>query len=325
MNWINFWDRGSKAFVDLTGINGQYRFIPGTRNLLLNRVSKFSRVYLGVNGEGHRVIVKVLPDELSHQSPEIERFKNETVWYNQHHGLAAPFEYIVSDNRHYLVAEYLPSHDLGWFIKQRWIRQKVRVKLAVQCGFQLLDAIDVIHNKGMIHTDIKPSNVLLLKRSYSGNHYPEFKLIDFGLVRPVNQLPAMTNRKGELPFALVIAPPEQVLGFYELMGFHSDLYNIAILMYEIITGEPVYQSDLTVKLINLQTSFPLPDTKLIPVELLQILKKAAAKYHFRKPPNHYKRHEVKERLILAIADRYKNAMEFKADLETFWDHYQQKN
>jgi hypothetical protein len=141
------------------------------------------------------------------------------------------------------------------------------------------------------------------------------------MARKVGEVPPQNSGRSKRPFVLVYSPPEQVLGFHNLMGFHSDLYNIALLIFEMVVKESAYESNLSVKLMNLQTSFPLPVKKVIPPELMEILLKGAAKYHFKKPPNHYSRDEIYDRLCTGIEQRFKNAAEFREALLRFQKNY----
>ncbi|HAN00454.1 MAG TPA: hypothetical protein DCQ26_17815 [Marinilabiliales bacterium] len=309
--------------IVLHGQNEDYLFDPRSAKSQIRKISKFSRVFKGVSNEGNPVVIKMLPTDLAKHVYEVERFKNEIQWYGLHPNVLAPFEYIYQDSRHYLISEYIQSIDLGYYLRHRRAFKRTRIRMALACGFQLLDALDTLHQKGFIHTDIKPANVLLLtsRAGYPDYKNPQFQLIDFGMVRQIGTAPPPSSERNKRPFVLVYSPPEQVLGFHELTGFHSDLYNVALLMHEMITKEPVYESHLSVKLMNLQTSFPLPEKKVIPKELMDILSKAASKHHFKKPPNHYTRQEVYHRLKLGIEQRYANANEFRQALEKFSYNY----
>jgi serine/threonine protein kinase len=309
--------------VVLHGQNTDYLFNPNSPKSQIRKVSKFSRVYKGESSDGQPVVIKMLPSDIAGNREEVERFKSEINWYGLHPHLLAPFEYIFQDERHYLILEYVKNIDLGHYIRHRIVFKRTRIRLALECGFQLLDALEALHSKGYIHTDIKPANVLLLtnRAGYPDYKNPQFQLIDFGMVRKSNEKPSPNAERTRRPFVLVYSPPEQVLGFHELVGFHSDMYNVALLIHEMITKEPAYESRISVKLMNLQTSFPLPERKVIPKELMEILLKAASKYHFKKPPNHYKRDEVYQKLKLGIDQRYQSTEEFKNALQQFKLHY----
>ncbi len=309
--------------IVLQGKWSEYTFKPLLPSSHLRKISKFSRVYRGTSTEGKHVVIKVLPDDMAKMPLMVKYFKNEINWFGLHPNISAPFEYIVQDNRHFLISEFLQAIDLSYYNKRTMFFKKKRIKMALNCGMQILDAVESMHNKGIIHADIKPANVMLLtnRRKRPDYQNPIFQLIDFGLVREAGKSQGKFKKIAQRPFVLVYSPPEQVLGFHELTGFHSDLYNIALLMYEMITKKPAYESKLSVKLMNLQTSFPLPTNKSIPAELMRILHKAASKYHFKKPPNHYKRDTIYHRLKLGIEQRYQTAAELKEALRQFKQGY----
>lgn len=313
----------NQQILILHGQNSDYLFDPLASKSQIRKISKFSRVFKGESSDGTQVVIKMLPANLAKNPYEVERFKNEIDWYGLHPNIIAPFEYIFQEGKHYLISEFVQSIDLGYYLKHRRAFKRTRIRMALACGLQLLDALETLHQKGYIHTDIKPSNVLLLtnRAGYPDYKNPQFQLIDFGMVRKSGEIPPPLSERNRRPFVLVYSPPEQVLGFHELTGFHSDLYNVALLLYEMITKEPAYESHLSVKLINLQTSFPLPEKKVIPKPLMDILIKAAAKHHFKKPPNHYNRQEVYHRLMLGIEQRFSSADTFRQALENFYSNY----
>lgn len=315
--------RNNHKSIELTGKACIYSFMPYVQLALIRKISKFSHVYKGISSLGNDVVVKVLPERYAFDPVIVQCFKDEVHWSGKHENILAPVEYLYQHNKHFLISNYQPSIDLAYYLKYKRLFYKTRLKMALECGLQLLDAVSCLHSEGYIHSDIKPSNVLLttIKRSKPDYQYPQFLLIDFGLVRKAGQTPHAQQKNFEHPFVLVYSPPEQVLGVHELTSYPSDLYNIALLIYEMITKEPVYESHLSVKLMYLQTSYPLPEHKLIPYELMAILKKAAAKYHFKKPPNHYSRKEVFDRLAWGITQRYQSADEFKQALLTFKNNY----
>jgi serine/threonine-protein kinase len=309
--------------IVLHGLNRDYIFYPYSSKSFIRKASKFSKVYKGETSENNSVIIKLLPSELAKIPENIESFKNEINWCNTHPNLLAPYEYIEQDGRHYLISDFVQNINIGYYIRYRWKFLQKRIELAIECGLQLLDAVEVMHSKGYIHTDIKPANVLFASNKIGIPYYknPYFYLIDFGMARKAGQVPAYINKNSKRQFVLVYSPPEMVLGFYDLTSFHSDLYNIAFIIYEMIVKEPVYKSEMSVKVINLQTSYPLSEKKIIPSQLMQILLKAANKHHFKKPPVYYTQSEVYEKTKQAILQRYQTAAEFKKDLIEFKNTY----
>jgi len=312
-----------KKKIVLHGLNRDYIFYPYSTKSFIRKASKFSKVYKGETSEGNTVVIKLLPSELAKIPENIETFKNEINWCGMHQNLLAPYEYLYQDEKHYLISDFVKNINIGYYIRYRWKFLQKRIKLAIECGLQLLDAVEIMHNKGYIHTDIKPANVLFASNKLKIPNYknPHFYLIDFGMARKAGQKPSYVSKNSKRQFVLSYSPPEMVLGFYDLTSFHSDLYNIAFIIYEMITKEPVYKSEMSVKVINLQTSYPLPEKKIIPNDLMRILSKAANKYHFKKPPAYYSQAEVYEKTKYAILQRYQTAAEFKKDLIEFKNKY----
>lgn len=311
--------KNPQRIVVLHGESDDYLFRPHAKSSQIRRVSKFSRVYKGISGEGKQVLIKLLPAELAKNPDLITQFHAETYYWGLHPKLLAPFEYIVQDNRHFLVSDYLQSINLSSYMTKRRKLKKTRIRLAVECGLQILDAVEAMHAQGMIHADIKPANVLLETNKAGIPDYknPQFQLIDFGMARQAGATPIVSNKKSKRSFVLVYSPPEQVLGVHEWTHFTSDFHNIGLLMYEMITKKPIYQSKLSVMIMNLQTSYPLEVRKIIPKELMRIILKASNKHHFKKPPTHYKKSEVVYFLSNAILARYQTAEAFRKDLLAF--------
>src|SRR5438067_9227237 len=134
---------------------------------------------------------------------------------------------------------------------------------------QLLDAVEYAHDAGLIHRDIKSSNVLLEQRR-SGPPY--VYLADFGLVR--------TSRQAELEQAGVPIPLDQVPGTPHYMAPEqtsgivttaSDIYALGVLLYQILTGELPYDDPDEEQVIKMHLSAPIPSPTdhdaTIPVEL----------------------------------------------------------
>src|SRR5437764_5260640 len=144
---------------------------------------------------------------------------------------------------------------------------------------QLLDAVEYAHDEGLIHRDIKSSNVLLEQRR-SGTPY--VYLADFGLVR--------TSRQAELEQAGVPIPLDQVPGTPHYMAPEqtrgivttaSDIYALGVLLYQMLTGELPYDDPDEVQVIQMHLSAPIPspcdNDASIPGELGEVVREPMAK------------------------------------------------
>ena len=144
---------------------------------------------------------------------------------------------------------------------------------------QLLDAVEYAHDEGLIHRDIKSSNVLLEMRR-SGPPY--VYLADFGLVRTLRQ--AESEQVGK-PIPLDQVPgtphymaPEQTLG---IVTPQTDIYALGVLLYQLLTGDLPYNDPDDIQVIQMHLSAPIPRPSTfdssIPTELDEVVSNAMAK------------------------------------------------
>src|SRR5579859_965762 len=151
---------------------------------------------------------------------------------------------------------------------------------------QLLDAVEYAHDEGLIHRDIKSSNVLLEMRR-SGPPY--VYLADFGLVRTSRQTALEQVGKpiplDQVPGTPHYMAPEQTRGIITTL---TDIYAMGVLLYQMLTGQLPYSNEDDIKVIEMHLYDPIPspcdrDTSL-PVELGDVVRKAMAK----RPEERYK-------------------------------------
>ena len=148
---------------------------------------------------------------------------------------------------------------------------------------QLLDAVEYAHDEGLIHRDIKSSNVLLEQRRSGVPHGTQHVyLADFGLVRTSKQ--AELERAG-MPIPLDQVPgtphymaPEQTMG---IVTTSSDIYALGVLLYQMLTGELPYDDPVEEQVIQMHLTAPVPfpsdKDASIPIELSEVVRTAMAK------------------------------------------------
>ena len=148
---------------------------------------------------------------------------------------------------------------------------------------QLLDAVEYAHDEGLIHRDIKSSNVLLEQRRSGIPHGTQHVyLADFGLVRTSKQ--AELEQAGK-PIPLDQVPgtphymaPEQTMG---IVTTSSDIYALGVLLYQMLTGELPYDDPVEEQVIQMHLTAPVPfpsdKDASIPIELSEVVRTAMAK------------------------------------------------
>jgi len=204
-------------------------------------ISGFSRYELvGVLGEGamsvvHRardrqlgrpVAVKILRESLLSHPVVSERFTREAQALARldHPGIVKVFDSGMDSGRAYLVMELIEGEALSKALAAKKLDRNARVRLLEKVA----RAVQHAHEKGVIHRDLKPDNILVT------GELP--KVADFGLARLVESSPALTRSGAVLGTPMYMAP-EQVEGGREVT-VRTDVYALGALLYEMLTGRP---------------------------------------------------------------------------------------
>jgi len=267
----------------------------------LRKNGKFGSVYRGeVKSNQQPVIVKQLS---AGATPEkIVRFHNEFRLAVQHPHLIAAIDCFTANGMHYLIRPYITGVDASAFIRKK----SISTTQLVSAANDILSAIQHLHTQGILHTDIKPSNIILSEMNGQLRAY----LTDLGLARKINE------PEQRRPFALLYSPPEQVLQYHSLMNATSDIYSLGITLYELISGHAPFRDSNPEFIMHLQMTQSIEPHKKINKDMLSFLQKATAKPRFLKPANHYSYAELEYLLTEAMAQRYQSAGEMLTDLNT---------
>ncbi len=170
------------------------------------------------------VAVKLLPRERVIHA----RFEREAraAARLQHPAIVTLYEAAVDDEGAYLVSELVRGRTLDALLEQG----KLSDREIVEIGLSLCDALAHAHSEGVIHRDVKPSNVLVPNRSSGSGD--RAKLTDFGVAHVVGG--ATLTRTGDVIGTLAYMAPEQADG--REAGPEADLYSLALVLYEALTG-----------------------------------------------------------------------------------------
>ncbi|MCX7544394.1 serine/threonine-protein kinase [Marinicella gelatinilytica] len=133
---------------------------------------------------------------------------------------------MYSDDRHYMVLEWIDGTDVIAYTKQNKLSLKQRLRLFIQ----ICEAVAYAHQNGIIHRDIKPSNVLVDNNAVA-------KLLDFGVAKSKNV--NLTETQHDQMLTMAYASPEQLKG--DKVSTISDVYSLGLLLYELLTNQPAHQ------------------------------------------------------------------------------------
>lgn len=230
-----------------------------------------ANVYKAYDEESQRIVaLKVLKDEHRGDMEFVRRFEREAqaVLMLSHENIVRSYDVGEDDGVSYIVLEYVEGKTLKEIIKEEG---PLSPKTAVNYACQVLDALSHAHERGIIHRDVKPQNVIITPRGKA-------KLTDFGNARDAaatTRTFAGTNVIGSVHYI----SPEQARGDNATAG--SDIYSCAIMLYEMLTGSVPFSGDnsVAVALKHLQEEIipPIQVNSKIPRALSDVVVKAAAK------------------------------------------------
>lgn len=233
---------------------------------------------LGAGGFEMEVVLKQLLPEFTQQEEFIDLFLREAKLSAtlDHANIVHTIDLVTAGGEYFIVMEYLPGGDLRTLLKRAKRRGKrFTPAAAIRITREVLSALAYAHVKRdfdgkplkLIHRDVSPSNILV---SYTG----EVKLTDFGIAKAATHNSLFYKVKGKIGYM----SPEQAKS--EPLDHRSDLYSLAVCLYEIITGERLFvHAGLTTSADEIYSQ-PVPKVSRkvpgLPPELDAIIEKALA-------------------------------------------------
>ncbi len=198
-------------------------------------VGGMSDVYKGVDiMENRTVAVKILKQEFSENEEFVRYFRNESraIAVLSHPNIVKIFDVGYEHDLQYIVMEYINGITLKECIEQKGMLQW---RECVHYTIQILRALQLAHDRGIIHRDIKPQNVMLLADG-------TIKVMDFGIACFSRQN-AGTNTERTMGSVHYVSP-EQARG--ERTDERGDIYSVGVMMYEMLTGRKPFDGDTPV-------------------------------------------------------------------------------
>jgi serine/threonine protein kinase len=202
----------------------------------LIEVGGMSAVYAARHRNGRRAAIKMLKTEFSRDSEVRKRFLREGYVANKidHPGAVDILDDDVSeDGVPFLVMELLEGESLAAWLARAGGRIPAPEMLAI--ALQLLEVLQVAHDNGIIHRDIKPGNVFLTKAGHA-------KLLDFGLARIRDGVISLVPTASGIVLGTAgYMSPEQARGMPEEIDARTDLFAVGALIFRAVTGRPIHE------------------------------------------------------------------------------------
>lgn len=204
--------------------------------------------------------VKVLEDALARDRTAVARFVQEAKSISKlnHPNIIGVYEHgTTNDGAPYLVMDYLEGKTLGQSVKDGGPFEPGR---AINIFLQIADALDYAHKTGIIHRDVKPSNVMLC-RTESG--LETVKVLDFGIAKvlPMADTAATLTQTGEVFGSPLYMSPEQCEGHN--LDKRSDIYSFGCLMFEALTGKAPFAGENPFKVMLSQVQKEPPTMRQV--------------------------------------------------------------
>ena len=233
------------------------------------------------------VAIKILKDDYLEDEEFRRRFHSESqaVAMLSHPNIVSIYDVSTSITADYIVMELIDGITLKQYMEKKGVLNwKETLHFAIQIG----KALEHAHSRGIVHRDIKPHNVMVLKNG-------SVKVTDFGIARMMSKGNTLTK---EALGSVHYISPEQAKG--GRVDNRSDIYSLGVVMYEMMSGRPPYdgESPVAVAIQHINGGAVMPSTlnPNIPGGLEQIIMKAMA-------------HET--------ADRYTTATQMLGDMDEF--------
>ncbi len=247
-------------------------------------------VYRGQDLAVNRTVaVKILKAEYRDNEELVRRFMNESraISVLNHPGIVKVYDVSVTDKVYYIAMEFINGITLKEYIEQRG--EPLTYKEVVHFIQQVLRVLQHAHDKGIVHRDIKPQNIMILEDG-------SIKVMDFGIARLARS--EIHTAEEQAIGSVHYISPEQAQGADT--DHRADIYSVGIMMYEMLTGTLPFEDEnavsIAIKHISDQARPLLQVNPSVPQGLADITGKAMSK---------------------APKDRYQSALEMLRDIEEF--------
>ncbi len=255
-------------------------------------VGGMANVYKAYDSIDDRVVaVKILRDEHMQNDELLRRFRNESkaIAVLSHPNILKVYDVSFNEDIQYIVMEHIDGITLKEYIEQQKV---LRWKEAVHFTVQILRALQHAHDKGIVHRDIKPQNIMLLEDG-------TIKVADFGIARFARASHHTVTDKaiGSVHYI----SPEQAKG--ELVDEKSDIYSIGVVLYEMTTGKLPFDADTPVSVALKQIQSQAKRPRVLNPELPEGLEDIIIRAMQKDPARRYR----------SAAEMLRDIDEFKRD------------
>lgn len=204
-----------------------------------------SAVYQGIDLRSRSVVaIKALFSNKAKDSFMLKRFREEANHYLllSHPNIPKLVDFVIDDGQMYLIMEYVEGIDMNKYLQANGPLDE---DMTVHFFTMILDTIGYLHTQGILHLDIKPSNIMVTEGF-------GIKILDLGISAMVSEGETLKKKCGSPSFMA----PEQING--EKLGYFTDIYQIGVTLFNMITGKLPYSGNTQQEIFDNIINLPIP-------------------------------------------------------------------
>lgn len=227
-----------------------------------------SAVYEAVDlRSGNVVAIKALFANKAKDEFMLKRFREEANHYLllSHPNLPKLVDFIINDGQMYLVMEYVDGTDMNSFLRSNGPLDE---DLTIHFFTMILDTIGYLHKQGILHLDIKPSNIMVTENL-------GIKILDLGISAKVSEGETLKKKCGSPSFMA----PEQIKG--EKLDCYTDIYQIGVTLFNMVTGKLPFSGSTQKEIFDNICNQPIPSigdcTDLVNPAMQAVIEKSTQK------------------------------------------------